>query len=331
MDPGFSGASVWRVTTPQADWCLKGIPRADLDFDRQRGLHRLLRHLCELGRCPVAVPISGQKGTSLVELGEMVWQCEPWLPGEALREEPPGQKQVATALKSLAVWHESARGFQPKDRERTWFETSADTKAPGLTERLEVATRWTDTFREGIEWRAARALPPAIALPAEVILKAARESLRTVIQELESTRSLRTLVQPCLRDIWRPHVLFRGAEVTGLIDPQACRRDCVATDISRLLGSLCGNDSNLWETGLRSYEEVRTLTAVECLLVRTYDRSGCLLSGLWWVERFVESGPDLSPSMRQRGEQRLRHFAKRLHCGWPDGSPRVGARPPPLW
>ncbi len=315
MDPGFSGAAVWRVTTSQTDWCLKGIPRADLNFDRQRGLHRLLRHLREQGLHQVAVPVTGQGGTSLVELGETVWQCEPWLPGEALGEEPPGPLQVAAALKSLAVWHESARGFQPTDCERTWFETSADTKAPGLTERLEVATRWTDPFREGIEWRAGRTLPAELAPPAAVILKAARDVLRTVIQELESTRTLRTLVQPCLRDIWRPHVLFRGAEVTGLIDPQACRRDCVATDISRLLGSLCGNDWDLWEIGLQSYEAIRPLTVVERLLVRTYDRSGCLLSGLWWVERFVESGPDLSPSVRQRGEQRLRHFADRLRGG----------------
>ncbi|MGH7199661.1 MAG: hypothetical protein ACREJB_03590, partial [Planctomycetaceae bacterium] len=81
------------------------------------------------------------------------------------------------------------------------------------------------------------------------------------------------------------HVLFSGDEVTGLIDPSACRTEHVAADLSRLIGSLVGDERALWDAALDEYSRCRPLSQEERRLVAVLDHSGVLLAGLTWLDR----------------------------------------------
>ena len=101
---------------------------------------------------------------------------------------------------------------------------------------------------------------------------------------LERGGKLRVALQPCIRDIWHDHVLFRGETVSGLVDFGSLRPDNVATDIARLLGSLVGDDPHGWELGLAAYGSVRRVSEDERLLVEAFDRTTVLMGGLEWLQ-----------------------------------------------
>ena len=103
--------------------------------------------------------------------------------------------------------------------------------------------------------------------------------------ELRTAQRLRVPVQPCLRDVWHDHVLFVDDSVSGIVDPAAARTDTVAADVSRLVGSLVGDDPRGWTVALATYQSVRRLSADELTLVGVLDRSGTLLSGMTWLAR----------------------------------------------
>ena len=141
-----------------------------------------------------------------------------------------------------------------------------------------------------------------------------QQTADAVRTELQATAAVRFPLHPCLRDVWHDHVLLQGAEVTGLIDPAAARTENVASDLSRLLGSLLGDDEPHWEAALEAYAAVRPLSNDERRLVGVLDRSGVLLSGMTWVDRRVTGRlhdadvPIVLPRLRTI-QQRL----KRLH------------------
>jgi Ser/Thr protein kinase RdoA (MazF antagonist) len=73
--------------------------------------------------------------------------------------------------------------------------------------------------------------------------------------------------------------------VTGLIDPSACRKDCVATDLARLVGSLVGDDRARWSAATAFYASQRPLTDAEAALLPALDQSGVILSAMAWLRR----------------------------------------------
>jgi hypothetical protein len=61
------------------------------------------------------------------------------------------------------------------------------------------------------------------------------------------------------------------------------RDDSVAVDLSRLLGSLVGDDDQGWLHGLQVYQQIRPLSRAEYELIGTLDSSTILLSGMNWL------------------------------------------------
>jgi Ser/Thr protein kinase RdoA (MazF antagonist) len=113
-----------------------------------------------------------------------------------------------------------------------------------------------------------------------------------------------------LRDIWHDHVLFTNDKVTGIIDPSACRMESVACDLSRLIGSLVGDDVRLRHQAFEEYERHRTLTTGERALATVFDRTGVLLSGWTWLEWiYVERRPFHD---RQAVTRRLTQVVERM-------------------
>lgn len=288
MSGGFSGASVYRVESAAAGAvCLRAWPgnAPALPPERIRGLHRLLRLVRDHGLTQVAVPIPDSTGQTLVWTGERYWQLEPWMPGIANFHQCPGTARLVSTMQTLARWHRAASAFVPVGAERQWFHSAEQSISPAVQERGRRISEWSRRGISRVRELVSRDSDEQFAGVCLAILDGFERKAAEVLGELRHAADWHVPVQPCLRDIWHDHVLFEGDDVTGIVDPSACRTESVASDLSRLLGSLVGDDSVAWEHALDAYSAVRPLSATEQRLVQVLDRSGVLLNGLTWIER----------------------------------------------
>lgn len=306
---GFSGARVWRLEAANSVWALRRWPARAFPAARLRGLHRLLAHIQQSGLSCIAVPVPDDAGETLVSDGSHDWQLEPWLPGTADFHREPNSARLATAMKVLADWHRATATFVPPDDCRRWFASHSAAPSPAVGERLQLCRQ-----SKVVLLRAKQAInmfQPESWRDLSCDLIGRIESLGPKIAtELQQFQDQSFPLQPCLRDVWHDHVLFTGDDVTGLIDPSACRTENVATDLARLVGSLVEDDASAWNAALDAYRQIRSLSLAEERLIGVLDRSGVVLSTLTWLKwLFVErrSFPDMAAV-----EARLQALHRRL-------------------
>lgn len=321
---GFSGALVLRLESEDSRrYALRRWGNRSLNQRRLRGLHRLLRWVHDAGVSQVAVPVTANDGQTFVVQKGYCWQLEPWLPGTADYWQRPNRDRLRDAMHRLADWHRAAAGFPANATEREWFRSNAAAPSPTVQERLRKLLHWQ---RDGVD-AVRRMLRTGIEDPGEFpespgsvgeeltqisarIVRAFEALAPSIAAELQRLATTPFRLQPCLRDVWHDHVLFTGDAVTGLIDPTACRTANVATDLSRLLGSLVDDDRAAWEFALDCYAGRAGLTDRESELVRALDRSGVLLSGCTWLDRLwlqQQRPGDFSAVI-----ERLRRITRRL-------------------
>lgn len=309
--PGFSGAIVLRVETEAGPHCLRGWP-AEADAERIRGLHRLLAHAASCGIGFVACPVPALDGRTLVYGAGRNWQVEPWLPGRADFSSRPRDFRLCEALRALARLHLALAHFEPRGVDASWFFSHPAMPAPAVVERVERFEGWSDEKLAELFDRI-KQRPEICAgfnAAATSILTGFGRHSKTIAAELRSARRLQVRVQPCLRDVWHDHLLFEGDGVTGIIDPGAARSDTIAADLSRLVGSLVGDDRRRWGVAIGAYETVRPLSSDELTLVRVLDRSGTLLSGMTWLARRFFA--DVTFPQPERVVARMGQIAERL-------------------
>lgn len=321
---GFSGAVVLRVVVqetsqvPETEYCLRGWPPDSLPRERLLGLHRLLEHIHKCGVTQVPVPLRSKFGTTIYAEASQFWQLEPWMPGVADFNADPNDARLKNVMTVLALWHEAASRFEPRDSEATWFKSFAAANSPTVADRLDRVER----FQKQDVAKLRQLLEQTTHLPPwgdefDELVKLSRRILdlfqlnaERVAEDLSSFRNLRFRLHPCLRDVWHDHVLFEGDTVTGLIDPSAAKSETPATDLARLLGSLLGDEYERWELAIAAYRSVRPLSDREAALARVIDQSTVLLSGLTWLERlFVHRQSYSNPP---RVLDRLKQIASRL-------------------
>jgi homoserine kinase type II len=282
---GFSGALIFRAEAAAGTYCLRGWPVGALPEARLVGLHRLLEFVQRQSGVPVAVPVAAVDGGTLVGERGRLWQLEPWLPGEADYWQRPSQEKLQNAMRVLADWHRTAFAFRCTDAESRWFAQRAQASSPAVAERLELVRRWQSGRLEQLKQKITVARTPFdVETIARMTLLFAQAG-PFVQRGLESALSYRVPLNPCLRDIWHDHVLFSGDAVTGLIDPSACRAENRATDLARLLGSLVGDDRELWSMAIEEFARHIPLSTNELRLIEVLDQSSVLLSGMTWLDR----------------------------------------------
>ena len=301
---GFSGAVVFQVRTEAGTFCLRQWPEGGLPTARLQELHRFLRFLAERGIGEVAVPIRASEGSTLVTVKGRVWQLEPWLPGAADVSEKPSSGRLGNVMRTLARLHLASAEYRSTAEGAPWFFQSGAAPSPAVLSRLKMIRAW-DSNRVRVAQADIERLHELGAF-ADEVLRLFTQCRRAIEAELSEVRETGFRLQPCLRDVWEDHVLFDGDEVSGLIDPSAARSENVATDLSRLLGGLLGDDVGRWESALDTYSAVRPLSDRERGLVRVLDRSGVLLSPLRWVEVYR------SPLTQQNVEVAL-HVMRRMN------------------
>ncbi len=309
---GFSGAAIWRVKTEQGDFALRRWPIASLPRERILGLHRLLEHLDRDQLDFVAPPIIADDGSTLIKDGGYDWQLEPWKPGTADFHRDPSTSRLNSIMRALARWHLSAERHLPAPSAAQWFQRSAAAASPALAERLGVVHQIQGSILKRMAVVIESESPTVLTGLTHRMLTLIERGLTQIRRELLAMQDVKVRLQPCLRDVWHDHLLLSGDVVTGLIDPSACRRENVACDLSRLIGSLVGDDRGRWSQALTEYQRYRDLSVSELKFIEVLDHSSVLLSGWTWLQWiYVEQRSFPDPVAV---EQRLSDILRRLEC-----------------
>ena len=279
-----------------------------------------MEHLRHEGLPFVAVPLTASDGTTLLHDAGHDWQLEPWMPGVATFRDDPSANRLRAAMRALAQWHLAASRFncspgspKPGHAVSQWFSSDGPSVSPTVADRLAHLQGAGEGKLLRVEQRIYGIENDSIRRQTKRILELLRRGQAGGLRELELIREIEVRLQPCLRDVWHDHVLFVGDSVTGLIDPAACRTESVACDLSRLIGSLIGDDPAKWAIAIEEYHQCRPLTTGERALMTVFNRTGVLLSGWTWLEWLCMERrpfPDLNAVEKRLHEilQRMEHL-----------------------
>lgn len=306
---GYSGATISVLHAEAGVFAVRQWP-SDAERDRLFALHRLLSWLRDNGLGFIAVPCRTADGRTLIEFAGRLAQVEPWMPGEADFHRRPTNERLANAMEALAAWHRTAARYPAPPGDRRWFDSVPLARSPAVTERLARVQRLTPALLtdhlELARARSASCWHPLLTRLAEGIIATCARVERMLAEHIAEMVPL----LPCLRDVWHDHVLFVDEHVTGLIDASACRTECVAADLARLLGSLVEDDVAAWQAGLVAYERRRLLSDAERRLIPVLDRSGVVLSAATWMEWLGPQNRRVWDSARVK--DRLERLSRRL-------------------
>lgn len=314
---GFSGACFWRIAGPDGALCLRQWPEDGPSASHLEFIHAVLRHAAQQGFQRLPLPKRTTAGETFIDVGARFWELSPWLAGEADYRRTPSRVKLRNALLALAQFHQAAASFP--------LAGPTTAPSPGLAQR---AARLRDVRSSGIP-RLTEALRPDVwpemfdrAGQMLALFARCAEQVETL---LNRGLELAVPLQPCIRDVWRDHILFCGDEVSGIVDFGAMQSENVAGDLARLLGSLAGSDWNAWREGLDAYETIRPLARNETRLLNVFDLSSLLLSGMNWLDWIYLGQREFS----NRGEVLARFDAIVARLALPDafGSPLHHLRP----
>jgi homoserine kinase type II len=271
---GMSGASIWQVRAGSTLLCLRRWPAQHPSPERLAWIHNQLRRAAQGGCDFLPLPLSSLRGQTFVVHKGRLWELTPWMPGAADYHASPSPKKLAAALETLARFHQATSAPA----------TDPVAPSPGLQQRWRQIRSVTPSCLSRLAAAIDDRHGAAIERLSRSVLEALPARLRQAAPLVNAACSLRTPLQPCLRDIWHDHVLFVDGRVSALIDFGAMRVDSPAGDVARLMGSLARNDPAQWQSGLSAYLAVRTLTPDQQRMLTAFDAANVPLSGLNWLE-----------------------------------------------
>ncbi len=294
---GFSGAQFWQVETIEETYCLRRWPKEHPTEDQLAWIHRVLVHCVGNGAPMVDAPLRTTDGLTFVKSNGHLWQLSHWLPGQANYREQPNDEKLVNAITALAQFHLAAAQVNLD------FGPSSN-----IASRLKMLTRATDLIEKVV---AAPVSPHPRFNDFRTLVSAHGASLaQSLFARLRPFESTILPIQPVIRDIWHDHIFFSGDSVTGIVDFGAMQMDTVCLDISRLLGSLVGDDRNKWQLALSTYSGIRALTDAERQLVGVLDQSGSLLGCLNWLKWLFLDRREFENMAAV--EQRIEYLTQRL-------------------
>ncbi len=308
---GLSGAKLWRVAVLDNDFCLRQWPVVHPTGEQLTAIHGLIEHLWDAGFQIVPVPRRTFTQQAFLNVDGHLWELDDWLPGETLAN--PTVEQMAAGMEALARFHLAVANLgQPQQA-----------PAPGLQKRLAILQNLRDGLLLQLEQAVRGAPPSALHEISLVMLADIRQALPAILSSVEKIVSVALPLQWCLRDVHVGNLLFTDNRVTGLVDFGAAAIDSVAGDIARLIGSLAGDDANLWRECLRTYQKLRPLSPEELQTIGLFDNGGLIAAATNWLRwLFVEQREFADAATTQ---SRLNNLARRLKSlNQRDGPPFMG-------
>lgn len=313
---GFSGACVLRVEDSSgAAFAFRRTPATDVMLAaRYCEMVALLRDMASRGCGLIPVPLRHQQqflvipqpphasafvnfdhSRTRIQTNDGVWQVEPWMPGQPAYG-PPTPSQVKSALEALAQLHKAAAdSVEARSAEQSaaqWFHVSEE-RSPGIARRLSIVTELSDGLL-------ARFIKSAAAEPDPEFQKCAKRLCATLefwlpwlTKQLAEASRFSYRLQPVIRDLWKPHVLFNAERVTGIIDLNAMATDHVGLDVTRLFRSWFGSEVERIREAINQFRAQPSLDEHECRLLEAFDAATVLLSPVTWLRRrFVNSSAE---------------------------------------
>ncbi len=303
---GFSGAGVYRYEAPAGPFILRIWPASVQSPSRLNRLAHFLSRLDSSQPTRVPVPIPDTMGDLFGFYRQRLFHIEPFLPGSPLPVHP-NQQTLTAAMHAIAALHvESAKYVPPSGRSGEIREASLGL-SPALQRRLELLH---EVLKRGIARKQGSNADPALAQQVDLLRLRLEnllpESAAQALQLLQSAASTPLLLQPVARDLWREHVLMADGQISGVIDWAATGTDSVATDLTRLLGSLLGNNLEAWTDAVKAYSDVRPLSNAERETLQAFDLSNLLLSAIRCCERcYTMTEREKAAAMLRRLEEYL--------------------------
>ena len=233
---GLSGARLWRLQCDDHELCLRRWPKVHPSSAELQELHSFISHVWSEGLRIVPLPQHTFARQSYLSHDGYLWELTPWLPGDI-----PAvltREQTTAALTTLANFHQVAATF-----------TSLQSgHSPGLLKRIAILTELSAGGVGQLERTVQNATRRPVRDHAQDMLEEVKRALATSIPLVTDAASQFYPLQWCLRDIHRGNLLFANDHVTGLVDFGAASIDSVAGDIARLVGSIAGDDPQIWPT-----------------------------------------------------------------------------------
>ncbi len=313
---GFSGAGVFRAEDSSGSaFAMRQIPHSDvMSTERYCEMVALLSEMSLRGCGMIPVPLRHQQSSltilqtfrqpaivnldssqTRIQANDCVWQMEPWMPGEPAQG-PPTPGQIKSTLEALLLFHTmAAECTQARSDARSvapWFHISEGC-APGISRRLSIVSELSDGLLTSFIKSVAAEPDPEFRCCAKRVCAALEFWLPWLRKKLTEVARSSYRLQPVVRDLWRPHVLFTGERVTGIIDLNAMATDHVGLDVTRLFRSWFGADIDRIREALTSFRSQRLLDASEWRLLQAYDAATALLSPVTWLRRrFINAAAD---------------------------------------
>lgn len=307
VDGGFSGACIYRVVDSSgAEFALRRTQSQDaMAAERYCELVALLRDLSLNGCQFIPVPLRHQPmlpniletpysasfanvddSQTRIRTHESVWQMESWMPGEPATGSPT-RGQIDSTLEALALFHNvGAQSARARTNHRTLC--VARERSPGILRRIAIASELSSGLLEHFQ-KTTTAVPDTdVRSCARRLCNALEYWLPWLTKQLTDVAGVSYQLQPVIRDLWRPHVLFTEERVTGVIDLNAMATDHVSLDVTRLCRSWFGTDVVRIREVLSQFIAQRLLNDKERRLVRVLDASTVLLSPIRWLRELTD-------------------------------------------
>lgn len=277
---GFSGSLLWRIEREAGDLCLRRWPREHPSAERLTFIHGVLLQLGQSGLVCIPVPLSCRNGETFIAHGGHFWELCPWMPGQADFHDNPSRARLTNVMTTLARVHQTTE---------TAFCRGNQVSATLMSRRKQV-NQLLSGGADALSMAVERHADPPLQERGRRLLQHFRRLAPAAAARMASLSECQVPVFPVTRDLWHDHVLFTGDEVTGIVDFGAMRIDSAACDLSRLLGSLVGNDREAWEFARRAYNSTRPLSADEWKLAEALDEANMILAGLNWLDWICVQG-----------------------------------------
>jgi len=315
---GFSGTPVWMIVDSEGRcWALRQLSDHSDVIRRFNAIGRLQMWLRDQGlefvpeparpaRRLITAPSSGTNysidGLVCVADGR-AWMMESWMPGHRLTGEP-SSSQLRETLDRLKDLHDALKRYGERNPEPPWIQCQRG-YSPGVQRRIHLVSALTSDKLRELEVRASQDQDTVFGSLTIRHIETLRQKLTVLRSRLSRVATVTFLLQPVIRDLWRPHVLFTGSRLTGLIDWAAMDCDHVAFDVTRLLRSWYGSGNRQVPEALKLFAKERSLSPEECQLLETLDMATVMLSPLTWVRRRYEEMAlsDVTEDVRQRMEE----------------------------
>lgn len=209
---------------------------------------------------PVAEAIASAADGTVIECGGRLWTAAPFLEGEPGRQDSPAQHTIYGRL--LAGLHRDLASFPPGGQR------------PGFGKTWEL-----DVMVEPAGEGSFNSLVSAFGQQYPALAASIRRQRYRNLRELSRLHYPDLPERPIHGDFGPWNLLFKEAQLAGIIDFDQSRRDALACDIAPLLMPFMPLDMRLVRAVLQGYESVRPLSDEEWALLPALVRAALL----WWV------------------------------------------------